>query len=183
MQQLYKITYILCFVCVGLSVVSLPFSVEQKGIFGWLFLGFPALWFLWICCVFIVNIKQFLWRLVKLWVFIDFSILILFLSFSNSIDNWTRSNGIDMVVLISYLPFWILPRLLTYVIPQTFLSVFIEKIDLLERLCGSGMCSTVILWLVASVFATFQSLLLITLSRYIRKDRESITGENRGVKP
>ena len=119
--------------------------------------------------MFLVQLEKSFWKLVKLWAIIDVSVLVLFLSFAMSIVNWTKSNGIDMVVLVSYLPFAILPWLLNSVIPETAGSAFLAYIGLRDKLCGSGLGSTVGLWMIVSVFAAVQSLLLITLSRCIRK--------------
>jgi len=171
-HRLYKLTFILSLIFTSLSVVSLAFCGTQKGLFGWLFLCFPVLWLLWICCVFLVKLPNVSTKLVRLWFIIDLSILILFLSFSMSIENWTKSNGIDMVILISYLPFTFIPWLFLNLIPKTIESAFFEYINMLEKLFRNDLGNTVMVWAIASGFTVIQSFLLIIFAKYVRKKKD-----------
>jgi len=165
--RLYNATCVLSLICAILSGISLIIAGPQKGMFGWLFLCFPILWALWICCVFFVKLGLSLGKLIKVWAVIDVSVLALFISFSMNAVNWTKSSGVDMVVLVSYLPFVILPWLIGNVIPGWAKSELLRNINAIEGFCGVGMGSTFALWVVVSVVTAIQSLLLIAVSRFI----------------
>jgi hypothetical protein len=164
-SQLYRVTRFLGLIGLLLSVVSIADLGQHPKFFAWLFFYMPVLWLLWICCVLFVRKERSLRQLLILWMIIDIAILMLFLSFSRGLDHWTKANGVDVVLLMTYFPVLVPTNFLMGFFSDNVKFPFTHNLDALIKLFGGGMGDGFACWMIFSGLAALQSLALVGISQ------------------
>jgi hypothetical protein len=156
-----KIFYIVLFLCIlGLlfSLSSFGFEGQAKTIFSLLSFYFSFLWCVWIFCLFTTSINQRFFRLLLIWLIVDLSILLYFISIALDL-NFSESHGMEVLVAITYAPIAIPIGLFLEILNISFLH--------LEGYFLTSVGKAFGVWLEFSILASIQSLILLTLSQRI----------------
>lgn len=164
---LYRLTSVLSCIGVFFSLISIVDQAKHPSIFGLLFLYMPFLWILWVCCVIFIRRERNLLHLLGLWCVIDIAILMLFLSFSMGTDDWTKGNGADLVLLVTYFPVLIPTNFLISFLMDSYQLSFSQNFDVLLKLFGNRIGEGFACWLSFSLLSIPQSLFLIAFSQIL----------------
>lgn len=153
-----KITLLLSITGLVLAAVSFAFPKLPAGL---LCVYFCGVWLLWHGCIFIKIKNKEVW-LALLWVIIDVSILVTFLSVTSSVGDVRHSQGTEMVWAMAYFPVLLVWIAISYVFPQLFHSP--EKaFGSAELWFGKAYGGVIADWLVFSVIAATQLFLVIAV--------------------
>lgn len=156
----------------GLIVAISSFASwgEEKRWFALLFFYFPILWLLWISCVFSRQILEAPTKLVALWILVDLTVLTLFVSFSTGVENWGKSQGIEMVTGTVYLPLGTAMLYLVSTLPDGLRGEIVAVTKLMEDSFGTGIWSAFGLWLSMSILSFIPSVILAGGSWYFHRE-------------
>lgn len=165
--KLYRATYILSFIGLLLSLMSIADQGKHPNVFAWLFFYMPFLWALWVCCVIFIRRERNFLQLLALWCVIDIAVLVLFLSFAIGVDHWAKASGGDVVLFVTYLPVLIPTNFLIGFLMDSFKLPLTQSFDGLLTLFGSRMGEGFACWLFFSFLALPQSAFLIALSQVL----------------
>lgn len=161
----FRVSTVASVVGLLLSIISLVLANRYREVFAWLIFYVPLMWLLWIACVFLMRSALCWKRLLLLWLIIDLTILVLFFSLAYGENNWTRSQGIDVVVSVVYLPVAFPTLFLLYLLPHELHLTMASTMDYASRQLGVGIGDIISIWLLLSVVAAIQSLLIYGISR------------------
>lgn len=138
------------------------FYPAHTGFFVWLVFYLPILWVLWISCVFLSRKYAHKLKLLALWLLINSTILLFYIYLSLDVDNWTNSQGVEVVIMMTYLPVGF-PLVIFF--PQVFsmdsLIVFEKSVSFF----GATKSGVFALWLQCSTIAAIQSFAIFAASR------------------
>jgi hypothetical protein len=153
-----KITLLLSIIGLLLSAVSFAFPKLPAGL---LCVYFCGVWLLWHDCIFLRMKNKEVW-LALLWVIIDVSILVTFLSVTSSVGDVRHSQGTEMVWGMAYLPVLLVWIAISYIFPNLLHSP--EKaFHFAELWFGKAYGGVVADWLALSVVAASQLLFVLAV--------------------
>lgn len=167
MPRIYNLTAFLSLIGFLFSLAGALTKGGRPEIFAWLFFYMPFLWIIWICCLFFLGAKNNIIKLAVLWLFIDISTLLLFISFALGVNDWAHAKGIELVVFTAYSP---------VIIPLGFLFNFASEaakqtvskdFEIFVKFFGGGAGDAFAIWLCMSGVAAIQSLGLVGLSLFL----------------
>ena len=170
MSKTYRITRILCFLGLAITVASFA-AGKHKSVFEAYFLCLPILWLLWIVNVFKAELDHSLRSLLMLWLVIDISILVLLVSLSVSLENWFKTDGLDILLLTAYFPLDVPGLLLLRFLYNSFhiTVIDISKVQLIEKMLGGDIGEVIVTWLILSILTAIPAILLIVVTRFLKR--------------
>jgi hypothetical protein len=150
-------------------LISFLFSGEQKRWFAWFILYIPLVWFVWIICAVFWGNRQRILKLIFLWLVIDVSALLFFLSFSMGMAQWEKANGADVVVYMMYFPVIFPAYTLIYLAPNELINVLTTIREFLVVLFPIVIRGVLSFWLSVSLLAALQSIAIVCCSMLMKK--------------
>ena len=165
MSTLYRLSFSLAAFGFLLAGCGLLFFAQWPHVIAYLCLLMPVLWSLWIVCLFWGSARSQTLNLVVLWVLIDLAVLLLYVFFSQGSLNWSKSNGIDSLVLLTYFPIAV-PTLALYgLLPHDARLIIAQAGEAFAKTMGGGAWDAVLIWLEMSLLAAVSSVLLFLFAR------------------
>ena len=172
-SPIFKITLIASVASLLLSIGSLVLRAAYPNVFGWLFFFLPVLWALWVVCLFFFREGRSIKKMIFLWLLIDLITLFLFLSFAMRVPNWAHSQGVEIVVAVSYLPVILPIGFLINALPTSFDHALSMELESFLKWFGGGAGDGLAIWLGLSAVAIIQSAFLVLISQFIWRIRRT----------
>jgi len=140
------------------ALASFLVPEEHRYIFVWTYFYVPFLWMFWIGSVFKTTVHRKVTYAIITWMFINFSILLTLISVTSESKDVEQSLGADVVMTFLYFPITvpsivlskILPFSMAHIIPNTEKKLLVGIVNI---------------WLEMSIWAVFQSGLILFLAR------------------
>ncbi len=156
MPKARQITLALILAMLLVSLIGLVVHEKNKSPFSLIYFCAPIMWGLWIWCAVQARKEKIGLMLAFMWVAIDLSILITLLSLAA--PKVDQSFGVDVTILIAYLPVLMPTGFLHGIIPDwfSFDGVFDSR---------TGVGASMIVWSQATSWAAAQSILIYWMGR------------------
>ena len=171
MSTVYRLSFSLAVFALFLASCSVLFLAQYPQVVAYLCFLMPILWSLWIASLFWGAARPQTFNLVALWVLIDLAVLLLYVFFSRDTANWSKSNGIDSLVFLTYFPIALPTFALYSLVPQDARSAMTQFGEVFTKALGGGAWDAVVVWLEMSIFAAVSSVFLFLLAREAKRKR------------
>ncbi len=162
--SIYRLTRFAVILGLAFSIFSVATKANYFFSAYLFFYGF-LMWFLWVICVFFSEERHSLKKIVSLWMIANISNLLLFFSFAGRVKNWAHSQGVEIIVVVSYFPVVFPTALLINFLPEELDKTFNLFFESTIREFGDGAGDALGIWLSVFIIAIIQSIGIILLSR------------------
>jgi len=125
-------------------------------------------WMLWIGCAWVDISRRKLLRIFYLWLAIDLSILVCFLSVASSAGDVTNSQGSEMVWGIAYLPSILPFGLIVNARPASFDFLTVGLMNISVNILGPTFGHVFGTWALLSLVSMIQCSLVVGLMYFLR---------------
>jgi len=162
--SLQKLTLFVSLAAIFLVSMSFLVSGKAADTFWPLFFLYPVLWVLWLGCACFVTMERRISRLAFLWILIDLGILGLFVSCSTSDAYWIKSQGVEMVLVLAFLPIVFPSIFIVAALPNGISLDPAHYFDGLKGIVGDRLGEVVLIWLDFSLIGAIQSIIICVVA-------------------
>ena len=163
--SIYRFTRFAVLLGLAFSVLS----VITKEIYSFsvylIFYG-SIIWLLWILCMFFSEERRSFKKMAVLWMIANTSNLLLFVSFAGHVKNWAHSQGVEIVVAISYFPVIFPAAVIVKFLPDKINENLNILFELMIRLFNGGVGDALVIWFSVLIVVIIQSAGIVLLSRF-----------------
>ena len=123
-------------------------------------------WFLWVLCVCFSKKHFSLKQMVTLWIVANISNFLLFISFAGKIKDWAHSQGVEIIVAVSYFPVIFPSTLLISFLPEGVEKNLNFMLEFMAHQFNGGVGDALAIWLNILIVVIIQSIVIIFLLRF-----------------
>ena len=173
-SRLFNFTFMLSCINLLLTSVAIIAPQDKTIFFAWIFLYMPVLWCLWIACVFFSKMENAGRKLIYLWGMIDFSVLLLFISFARHVENWSHARGVEFAIAVPNFPVLMPTLFLSNLLPDLIQVDIFKKMDALPKMFSNGLGDALAIWIPISLISALQSFLIYGMSRIFKRTKARV---------
>ncbi len=176
--SIYRLTRFAVLLGFAFSILSV---ITKASYFfsAYLFFYGSVTWFLWILCVFFSEERRSFKKMAILWMIANVSNLLLFFSFAGRIKDWAHSQGVEIIVAISYFPVIFPTVVLINLLPEKIDKTLNVLFESTIRLFNGGVGDALAIWLSMLIIVIIQSIEIVLLSCFFTHLSRVIRSHNR----